>query len=128
MSESALIRKYVLVIEDDSSIRESISIVLDFLKLDSHSVSDGAAALDYLDTAKFLPALILLDLSMPVMDGESFRRRQLEKPELCSIPTVLLSAKPHVEELATSLGISKILIKPFLFEDLVNTLKAFSAL
>lgn len=53
--------------------------------------SDGFEALERLRTVG-RPSLILLDLTMPNMDGWAFRRLQLRDPDLASIPVVVLSA------------------------------------
>lgn len=58
-------------------------------------VSNGREALDYLRTGA-LPAVILLDLQMPIMNGEDFRAEQLRVRALASIPVIVLSAHPDV--------------------------------
>lgn len=60
-------------------------------------VSNGQAALRYLRSIPELPALILLDLMMPVMDGYQFREEQLRDPRLANTPVILMTADGHIE-------------------------------
>lgn len=79
------------------------------------SVSHGAAALEMVRVHE--PALILLDLRMPIMDGWSFvqQYRRVAHPP-ASI--VLMSAAPELEAIAAQLGADGHLKKPFDIADL----------
>jgi CheY-like chemotaxis protein len=81
----------VLIIDNDEGVRESLTALLED---DGYSVvvaCDGAAGLAVLrDGCR--PSVILLDLSMPVMDGWDFRAAQLREPALADIPVVVMSA------------------------------------
>ncbi len=82
----------VLVVEDDDFIRDAVVELLAFEGVEAVAVGDGAEALLRLRRREVLPALILLDLMMPVMNGWQFRAAQLADPELASIPVVVMSA------------------------------------
>ena len=62
----------VLVVEDDPSLRELLEIILEGEGLEVDTAANGKEALERLDSRS--PALILLDMSMPVMDGWQFCR------------------------------------------------------
>ena len=82
----------ILIVEDDDSIR---ALFIDILTSEGYSVvgvSNGQEALDHLRSVPLLPALILLDLMTPELNGWDFRRIQLEDPQLRAIPVVALSA------------------------------------
>jgi CheY-like chemotaxis protein len=84
-------RAEVLVVEDDSETREALA---DFLRCEGYQsvgAADGSEALSYLRNAP-PPGVILLDLSMPIMNGFEFRAQQLEDPRLAGIPVVVLTA------------------------------------
>lgn len=87
--------KSILVVEDDRAIRET---VVDLLKDEGFSnvtaVRHGKEALHHLETAQTLPSLILLDLMMPVMDGESFLRALQAHPSVAlrEVPVIVLTA------------------------------------
>ena len=56
--------------------------------------------------------MILLDLMMPIMDGPTFRERQLSDPELAAIPVIVLSAYRGVAKRAAELNVEDHLDKP----------------
>jgi CheY-like chemotaxis protein len=80
----------VLVVDDDTDIREAVAEVLageGYLVL---GAGDGAEALK--KCRAFHPSLVLLDLMMPGMNGWEFRAAQKRDPDLAGIPVVVLSA------------------------------------
>ena len=82
----------VLLVEDDPASREATRRVVTRLGLNVEECADGRDALIWLEQHP-LPALILLDLMMPVMDGFEFLKELQKRPELQSIPVVVLTAK-----------------------------------
>jgi CheY-like chemotaxis protein len=81
-----------LVVEDDETIRESLSDLLRDEGAELVTAANGREALDSL-RASTPPDLILLDLMMPVMDGWQFRKEQKKlAPELANIPLVVITA------------------------------------
>jgi CheY-like chemotaxis protein len=85
-------RPTILVVDDDADIR---SVLADVLRDERYTVveaADGAEALTLMGAMATQPALILLDLMMPQVDGWEFRRRQLLDPKLASTPVVIISA------------------------------------
>lgn len=114
-------RKTVLVIEDDPDSRE---VFADLLRGEGHrvvAVGSGAAGMAYLRTEE-PPAVILLDMLMPEMDGWQFRRVQQADPELGKIPVVVVSALKMVERSAMRFGAAAFLGKPVAPEDLIGTI------
>jgi CheY-like chemotaxis protein len=106
----------VLVVEDHDDTREMVE---HFLRLDGYQVcgaGNGAEALERV--AKDAPCLILLDVSMPVMDGLTFARRlhQLPDPEIASTPIVLLTALPNALLVQREVGALAVIQKPVSFE------------
>jgi CheY-like chemotaxis protein len=57
------------------------------------------------------PALILLDLMMPVMDGWQFRRQRAAEPALVDIPVLVVTAGPS-RAAPADLGVAEIIAKP----------------
>jgi CheY-like chemotaxis protein len=82
---------YLLVIEDDQDVRDTLSEVLRDEGYDVVTAANGQEALDFLHGHP-PPRLILLDLMMPVMNGSQFRARQMADARLAQIPTVVLTA------------------------------------
>jgi CheY-like chemotaxis protein len=70
------------------------------------------------------PALILLDMMMPVMNGLEFRRAQLSDPRLAGIPVVVLSATPGSEERPDLPPPQAVMPKPFDIDQLLAVVEA----
>ena len=79
-------RHFVMVVEDDLEIREALMDSLTDSGWEAIGAPNGAAALQYLASTDRLPCLVLLDLMMPVMDGQAFREAQLRDDRLAHIP------------------------------------------
>ncbi len=85
--------KTILVIEDDHDTRVSMRQQLESEGYFVFSAADGRQGLELLRRIK-PPCLILLDLVMPKMDGESFVNAIEADPQLHIIPVVLITAFP----------------------------------
>ncbi len=82
---------YTLVVEDEESNRSLIGRILEKEKIRYQEATNGREALDLIANEK--PALILLDLMMPVMDGFEFLDVLRKDPAYASIPVVVITAK-----------------------------------
>lgn len=87
----------ILLVEDDYDTQEATSEVLRALGHNVHIAGDGRAALAYLERHP-APALILLDLMMPNMNGWEFRQAQRTDPRFAAIPVVIVSAGSELDE------------------------------
>lgn len=83
---------YLLLVEDDRDIRESLTELLKDEGYQVASAENGQHALDFLRAASTMPELILLDLMMPVKDGFQFLEEHKQDSKLSSIPIVVMSA------------------------------------
>ena len=83
--------KCILLVEDDELLRGAMQMVLEWEGYRVACAGDGREALDFLRAGE-TPALILLDVMLPVLDGWQFRREQRRDPELAAIPVVVVSA------------------------------------
>jgi CheY-like chemotaxis protein len=100
----------VLIVDDDPDIRDAVGECLRYEGYDVHSAADGRDALDRLEYG-LRPAVILLDLMMPVLNGFDVLEALKSRPEWKSIPVVIVSANRgyEVEDLS---GAVSILRKP----------------
>ena len=73
--------------------------------------TNGAEGLEHMRNRR--PCLVLLDLMMPVMNGEQFRRAQLADPSLAAVPVVCISAVYNAQERASRLSAIACIEKPF---------------
>ena len=95
-------------------------------------VNDGAEALDYLyRRGKFAmrtgnhPAVVLLDLKMPKVDGLEVLRTVKQDPALKTIPIVALTSSREEGDLVQSyeLGVNAYVVKPVNFQQLIEAVK-----
>src|SRR4051812_7688935 len=82
----------VLVVEDDAELREMLAQHLHLAGFAPVTASNGHEALQLLRMG-FPAKLILLDLTMPLMDGWAFRAVQRRDPSLADIPVIVVSAR-----------------------------------
>jgi two-component system chemotaxis response regulator CheY len=109
----------VMVVDDDSEIREGISDVLSDYGYQVVAACNGREALDQLRCTPDVCAIVL-DMMMPVMDGVAFRGAQLLEPDFAGIPIIVVTAGPDWKEMGASLGAARCLKKPFTLDNLVR--------
>lgn len=114
----------ILVVDDDNDIRETFAEALRMVGYVVHTAPNGKIALEMLAELS-PPCLILLDLMMPVMDGEEFRQQQLMSPALSKIPVVVISADRDAQKKAVKMGIAEGLSKPIDFESLSDVARRY---
>jgi CheY-like chemotaxis protein len=101
----------VLVVDDDADSRMLMAELLTFEGYRVATASNGREALNQLSAEA--PSVILLDLEMPVMDGRSFRQRQLQMPgPLRSVPVIVCSGSDEATKLTAELQAFACLSKP----------------
>ena len=114
-------KQRVLIVDDDESIAELISLYLTKECYETRMVHDGEAALTAF--AEFKPDMVLLDLMLPGIDGYQVCR---EIRKSSDTPVIMLSAKGEVFDkvLGLELGADDYMIKPFDSKELVARVKA----
>ena len=110
----------VLVVDDDADIRAAIAETLDDEGYRVAQAANGMAALDFLRRGAS-PALILLDLWMPVLDGWGFLERRETDASLAAVPVIVMSASPFERHVP---GVQRLLKKPIRFEVLLDAVAA----
>ncbi|TVT66751.1 MAG: response regulator [Pseudomonas sp.] len=125
--------KPILLVEDNPHDLELTLIALERSQLANEVVimRDGAEALNYLqrtgayadraDRADGNPAVLLLDLKLPKVDGLEVLKTVRETAELRSIPVVMLTSSREEPDLmkAYELGVNAYVVKPVEFKDFV---------
>ena len=114
----------ILVVEDDTDMREILEELLAAEGFSVVSARNGREGLDRL-RAGFRPSVSLLDLTMPVMDGWEFRARQTADPFLRSIPTIVTTAMP--ESRVGPLAGASVLRKPLDLDSLIGLIRSHIA-
>lgn len=111
----------VLVVDDSPILRMAIRKVVRLAGVEDdriHEAGNGREALDLLETVWV--DLVLLDLNMPIMDGEQFAVELRKNPDLADVAVVVVSTEGNRERLQRmrDLGVMDTLRKPFEPEDL----------
>ena len=101
----------VLVVEDDPDVREALLMLLEQENIGALGAANGLDAFDLIDRG-FRPHLILLDLMMPVMDGERFLRLRLNDKRLREIPVIVVSALQRMRVDPAELNVDAVIPKP----------------
>jgi CheY-like chemotaxis protein len=84
----------VLVVDDEPDVREALAMLLGLKGYEVHEADNGQAALDAMRLQK--PAAVVLDLTMPVMDGWTLRKRMKDDPALAGVPIIVVSGVADV--------------------------------
>jgi len=110
----------ILIIDDSFDHQELLRILLEGEGFQVAAAFNGREALDMMEKMPAPPALILLDLMMPVMDGFAFRALQLSTSGLAKIPVVVMSASGQAEEQLKDMRAAGFLKKPMDIEELLR--------
>ena len=109
----------ILIVEDEEDIRETLK---DFFESEGCIVTTachGKAALNELRSNE-APHLILLDLMMPVMNGEEFVSHKNAHAHWNQIPILIMSADHHAAERAEAMNVKWCILKPLSLNRLVS--------
>ncbi|MFN2114687.1 MAG: response regulator transcription factor [Anaerolineae bacterium] len=111
----------ILVVEDEPSIREVVSLYLARAGYSVREASDGRAALDYLSAET--PDLVVLDLALPEVDGLEITRWLRDRGDT---PIIMLTARREESErvLGLEAGADDYVVKPFSPPELVSRVRA----
>ena len=120
-NESISVKNRVLVVDDDASLAEMLSIVLRQEGFESATVHRGDQALD--SFRRFRPDVVLLDLMLPGTDGIEVCK-QIRRES--GVPIVMLTAKGDVGDVVSGLesGADDYVVKPFKPKELIARIRA----
>jgi two-component system, chemotaxis family, chemotaxis protein CheY len=110
----------VLVVDDNDDIREVLGLALEQEGYVVMQAENGRAALEVV--ARGMPALILLDMKMPVMNGWEFAA-ELRRTYAGSAPIVVISAAEDARRRAMEIGAQGWVAKPFELGDLLEIVR-----
>jgi CheY-like chemotaxis protein len=116
------IHRRVLLIDDNFLTRETLSLSLAAEGYMVVTAANGQEAINRLQSCEPVD-VILLDLAMPVMDGQHFREAQRANERLSRIPIVVFSGAEQAEGAAAALGAVACLRKPVPTAELLETLR-----
>jgi len=111
----------LLIVDDDDDVRDMLSCVLETRGFRVLGARNGRHAFDVVVAGGSRPAAIILDLNMPVMNGEAFLAQQPDEPLLAQVPVVLLTAELDVPPLPPTVQV--VLHKPASLPELITILR-----
>lgn len=112
----------IMIVDDEPGVRALLSDTLRIAGFETVEASDGMAALTLLRSKK--PALMVIDINMPLMDGFELVERLRSTNDLT--PVLMLTARGDKDDISRGLkiGADDYVIKPFGIEELVLRIKA----
>jgi two-component system response regulator len=117
----------ILLVEDND---DDVALTLDAFEQCNIAnridvVRDGAAALEYLFGGRDRPAVVLLDLKLPKVDGLEVLRQLRSVPATRRLPVVILTSSREEQDVVTSydLGANSYIRKPIDFDQFVSAVK-----
>jgi CheY-like chemotaxis protein len=116
----------VLIVDDDASIRGLLAEVVRREGLTPVLAASGLEGYASLTALGPRISMVLLDLSMPEMDGFAFRDLQLEDPELAEIPTIVLTGHALTAEQLSFMRAAAVLQKPVPLAEIRGVIRQFA--
>lgn len=123
----------LLLVDDDDDVRDELAAIFEARGFQTISARNGAEALRIAAEQGLKPAVIVLDLLMPVMDGQEFLERQAHAGLLADVPVIVLTAQPDRARRIRK-AVHAVLEKPFrlpvllgMIQDLCGSLRSAPA-
>src|SRR5437588_10621888 len=121
----------ILIVDDDRETREMLSTLLAMEGFHAVAAEDGLEALHLLRAVRHrapeVPCLVLLDLKMPRLGGDEFRRAQLGDPTVASVPVAVMSGAVDLEQRAQDLGAVATVATPINIDRLMDVVRRYCA-
>ena len=116
-------RRHILAVDDSKTVRLLAQKALEAFDCEVSEAANGFNALFAMERA--LPDLILLDVSMPIMDGLEMLEMLKSKPALRAIPVIMLTspADHAVAGRLAALGVAGTVMKPFTAATLIEKIR-----
>jgi CheY-like chemotaxis protein len=113
---------YIVIVDDEFGLAELIAEVLAERGYATAIAINGELGLALLRERR--PALVLLDLMMPVLDGSDMLKAMRSDPELATVPVVIMTALPEAVPTEDAASFEAVLQKPFTPDRLFEVVRA----
>ena len=117
----------VLVVDDNPAIRDMVSWALELDGYEPAEAAEGYEALAWIDNAARegrYPNVILLDLSMPIMDGGAFLEKlRTQWGTAHPLPSIVIITAGINGPDAATLGVDHVIVKPFHVRHLLDVIR-----
>ena len=124
MSAAANQGARILVVDDDNAIRETLRAILEDEGYQVLTAANGRDALARLEATE-PPALCIIDLVMPVLNGWDLCAELARRPELARVPVLLVSANSQLTAPVLGLETVHVLQKPITFDRLFEYVERY---
>jgi CheY-like chemotaxis protein len=116
----------IVIVDDHEAVRDALLGMVEEAGYMAVAFSNARAALARIGEHR--PALVLLDMMMPEVDGADFLRRLAERPEARTVPVIVVSAMGHLlQGMRTSevnaAGVAEVLPKPVSYTTLIEAIR-----
>ena len=108
--------RLILVVEDDEAVRQTTAAVLEDAGYTVRTMEDGGNVVEAIAARR--PALILLDLSLPVLDGWEVLEKL--RAQGGAPPVVMMTGHSHMAGRALEAGAAAAILKPFNIDELIS--------
>lgn len=117
--------KKILIIEDESFIRDNLIELLEMEGFDAIGAENGKIGIDL--AKEYQPNLILCDVMMPELDGYGVFKQIAGNPVTANIPFLFLTASADTGNLQKikDLGMTEYILKPFNVENFLATIRNY---
>jgi DNA-binding response OmpR family regulator len=123
-ARDSMAKRKILIVDDEADILHFLELVL---REQGYDVSTASAGADALARARVQPPdLVLLDITMPGMDGWEVLRHLREDAKTAKVPVAMVSARTDTKERVEELpeGSVDYICKPFALDDLLAKIEA----
>ena len=115
----------VLVVEDDADARDAMAELLEHEGFPAKGVANGREALELLRSGRPV-SLVLLDLTMPIMNGWDFCEELAQDERTADLPVAILTASATYTRLPARRCDAGLFVKPVDFDRLLQTVRRYS--
>jgi len=117
----------VLLVEDDFVLRTSLAELLMSEGYEVDCAAHGIEALNRLTQSRRKPAVIVLDIMMPYLDGIELRSLQRRLPDVADVPVVVITANARSAVEAERLDVAQTFYKPVNTGRLLETIRELTS-
>ena len=110
--------KSVLIIDDERDFVDALKSTLNYRGYDTRTAHDGREGLE--EIARRRPNFIILDITMPRMNGLEFLNKAMNDKGKMDIPTLIVSAREELRDVIKDQDVLAFMIKPVKFEDIIR--------
>lgn len=118
---------YALIVDDDDAILSVVMLMLEMEGYAGLGISNSQDVLPFLEQAlpNHLPAVLLLDLMMPIVSGQDIARKLSQHEAFAGIPIIVMTADNRVRSADAIRGASDLVKKPFQMQLLLEKLDSY---